>query len=601
VSKPHTSFQRFHAALARLIRPYRRDFCIGLLATAASNGLAVLIPLTFRDGIDSIVRLGTSAPLLFYGLAVILLTIGKGGGDYLTHQRIAGMGQRIAYDLRNRIFAHLQSLSPAFFDRSNTGDIMSRATSDVESVRMFITWSLTTFLEMIFLFTASLVLMSLMSWQLTVLACALFPVLGYTVMRFRRRVRPRYLAVQEQYGHMATALQENLAGIRLIQAYRREQTETERFRELNQELFRRSMAAARERAVYLPAILGLGTATGGIILWFGGSQVIAGSLTLGEFVAFIGYVGLLSRPLIIMGWAISLAQRAVASLSRIEEILSTAPPLRVPAQTALTLAPSIAGVRQQPIVVFEGVEFAYNGRPILRGIDLQGRRGELVAITGPSGAGKSTIGHLIARLYEVSAGKVMLHGVDVRELPLQELRRHVALVPQETFLFSASVAENLAYGRPDATAEAIQRIARDTCLWEAIEAFPQGMATLVGERGITLSGGQKQRVALARALLYGGEVLVLDDPFSNVDAETEERLLETVCTVARERFVLLITHRIKTLQAADRIVLVADGRLVAEGTHQQLLAQGGLYRALYERQCLRESLAGGQIDARSRR
>jgi ATP-binding cassette subfamily B multidrug efflux pump len=591
VTQPHTTAQQFYATLARLIRPYRWDFSIGLLATAAANGLTVLIPMTFRGGIDSIVQHGTSAPLLLYGLAVILLTMGKGWGEYLAHQRIAGMGQRVAYDLRNRLFSHLQSLPPAFFDRANTGDIMSRSTSDVEGVRMFITWSLSALLEMMFLFAAALVLMSLMSWQLTLVSSAMFPLLGYTVMRFRRRLRPRYLAVQEQYGHMTTALQENLAGIRLIQAYRREQTETSRFREINQELFQRAMAAAWERAIYLPTIFCLGTAIGGVILWFGGSQVISGSLTLGEFVAFIGYVGLLARPLTTLGWVISLAQRAVASLSRIEAILSTTPSPTVPPQTEVALPSPTASVRERPLVVFHEVDFAYNGRPILRGINLQGWRGELVAITGPSGAGKSTIGHLIPRLYDVSAGHVLLRGVDVRHLPLQEVRRRVAVVPQETFLFSASVAENLAYGRPDSPPEAIDHIARDTCLWESIQSFPHGVATLVGERGITLSGGQKQRVALGRALLYGGEVLVLDDPFSNVDAETEERLLETVRRAARDRLVLLITHRIRTLQAADRIIVVADGRLVAEGPHQHLLAQGGLYRQLYERQCLRESLA----------
>lgn len=591
MTKPRTTFRQFNSALARLIRPYRWDFSIGLLATAAANGLAVLIPLTFREGIDSTVRHGTSAPQLLYGLAVILLSLGKGYGDYLTHQHLAGLGQRVAYDLRNQLIAHLQSLPAAFFDRANTGDIMSRATSDVEGVRMFITWSLSTFLEMIFLFTASLVLMSLMSWQLTLVSCALFPVLGYVVMRFRRRIRPRYLAVQEQYGHMATALQENLAGIRLIQAYQREQTETERFRALNEELFSRSMAAARERAVHLPTIFGLGSATGGIILWFGGSQVMAGSLTLGELVAFIGYVGLLARPLTIFGWVISLAQRAVASLSRINDILATVPSPTGAAQTEVASTPVTVGAQERPIVAFDGVDFAYNGRSVLRGIDLQGRRGELVAITGPSGAGKSTIGQLIPRLYDVSGGKVMLHGVDVRDIPLQELRRRVAVVPQETFLFSVSVAENLAYGRPDASPEAIYRIAHNTCLWDSIQSFPQGVATFVGERGITLSGGQKQRVALARALLYGGEVLVLDDPFSNVDAETEEKLLKTVRAAARDRFVLLITHRIKTLQAADRIVVVADGCVVAQGTHQHLLAQSGVYRDLYARQCWHERLA----------
>lgn len=589
--QPHTTALQFHAALVRLIRPYRGDFAIGLLATATASGMAVLIPMTFRGGIDSIVQHGTSAPLLLYGLAVILLTIGKGLGEYLAHQRIAGMGQRVAYDLRNRLFSHLQSLPPAFFDRANTGDIMSRSTSDVEGVRMFITWSLSAILEMTFLFTAALVLMSLMSWQLTLLASAMFPLLGYTVMRFRRRLRPRYLAVQEQYGQMATALQENLAGIRLIQAYRREQTETARFREINQELFRRAMAAAWERAIYLPTIFCLGTAIGGVILWFGGSQVMSGRLTLGEFVAFIGYVGLLARPLTTLGWVISLAQRAVASLGRIEAILSTIPASTVPARTEVALPAPTASVREQPLVIFHEVDFAYDGRPILRGINFQGWRGELVAVTGPSGAGKSTIGHLIPRLYDVSAGQVLLHGVDVRTLPLQELRRRVAVVPQETFLFSASVAENLAYGRPDAPPKAIHDIAHETCLWESIQAFPDGIATLVGERGITLSGGQKQRVALGRALLYGGEVLVLDDPFSNVDAETEERLLETVRSAARDRLVLLITHRIKTLQAADRIIVLANGRIVTEGTHQHLLAQGGLYRQLYEHQCLRESLA----------
>jgi ATP-binding cassette subfamily B protein len=467
---------------------------------------------------------------------------------------------------------------------------MSRSTSDVEGVRLFITWSLSTILEMICLFSASLVLMSLMSWQLTLLSFALFPILGYTVMRFRQRIRPCYLAVQEQYGQMATALQENLAGIRLIQAYGREQSETARFRALNEELFRRSMAAARERAIYLPMMFWLGTATGGVILWFGGRQVMAGTLTLGEFVAFIGYVGLLARPLTILGWVISLAQRAVVSLGRIEEILATDPSTTTTVQAEFPCPQSTPAAPEQPVLAFEAVDFAYNGRPILRGINLQARRGELIAITGPSGAGKSTIGHLVARLYDVSAGKVMLHSIDVRHLPLQELRRRVAVVPQETFLFSVSVAENLAYGRPDASSQAIQRIARETCLWDSIQSFPEGISTLVGERGITLSGGQKQRVALARALLYGGEVLVLDDPFSNVDAKTEEQLLDTIRTAARDRVVLLITHRIKTLQAADRIIVVAEGHIVAEGTHQQLLAQGGLYGELYAHQCVRESL-----------
>jgi ATP-binding cassette subfamily B multidrug efflux pump len=588
-TRPPT-LQQFNAALARLIRPYRRDFCVGLFATAVANGLAVLIPLTFREGIDSIVRRGTEAPLLFYGLAVILLTAGKGWGDYLIHRRIAGMGQRIAFDLRNQLFSHLQSLPPAFFDRANTGDVMSRATSDVEGIRQFITWSLSTFLEMFFLFTASLVLMSLMSWQLTLLTCALFPALGYAVMRFRRRVRPRYLAVQEEYGAMATALQENLAGIRLIQAYGREHTETERFRALNRELFGRSMAAAWERAVHLPMIFFLGSATGAIILWFGGSRVIAGRLTLGEFVAFIGYVVLLAKPLTLLGWAVSLAQRAVASLSRIEDILSIPPPQIQPLDAESLPAPATT-TQGKPLVVFEGVHFAYNGRPTLHDINLQGRKGEMVAVTGPSGAGKSTMALLIPRLYDVSAGRVMLDGVDVRLLPLHEVRRRIAVVPQETFRFSVSVAENVAYGRPDSPTESVHRMTMDTCLWDAVKSFPQGFSTLVGERGITLSGGHKQRVALARALLYGGEVLILDDPFSNVDAETEEKLLETVRSTASERFVLLITHRIKTLQAADRIIVVAEGRIVAEGAHQSLLAQGGLYRELYERQCVREGLA----------
>jgi ATP-binding cassette subfamily B protein len=581
------TLRQFLAAIALLIRPYRRDFAVGLMATALSNGCAVLIPLAFREAIDGIVARGASLPLLLYGLAVVALAVCKGAGDYLAVQRIAGMGQRIAYDLRNRLFAHLQALPPAYFDRANTGDLMARAASDVEGVRMFITWSLSTLLEMVCLFAAAIVLMLLMNGPLTLLACSLFPLLGLTVVQFRRRVRPRYLAVQEQYGQVATAVQENLAGIRLIQAFRCEPMEIARFRELNRELFRRQLATTRERAVFLPLIFLLGSSAGGVILWFGGSQVIAGQLTLGEFVAFIGYVGLLSRPLTILGWVISLAQRAVASLTRIDEILAVRPMAVVHAAAPPRPSPS----RRQPLVVFEGVDFAYDGRPVLRGIDLEGWRGEVVAMTGPSGAGKSTIAHLIPRLYEVSAGRIRLDGVDIRQLPLPELRRRVTLVPQETFLFSVSVADNIAYGRPDAPRDAVVRLARETCLWEAVQTFPRGLETLVGERGITLSGGQKQRVALARALLYGGEVLVLDDPFSNVDAETEERLLAAVRRAARDRFVLLIAHRIKTLQAADRIVVVADGRIVAEGSHPQLLAQGGLYRQLYERQRLRESLA----------
>src|SRR5262249_28192759 len=280
----------------------------------------------------------------------------------------------------------------------------------------------------------------------------------------------------------------------LIQAYRREQTESERFQHLNRELLRRNMAAARERAIYLPLIFWLGSATGGIILWLGGSQVISGRITLGEFVAFIGYVGLLAKPLTILGWVISLAQRAVVSLGRIEEILAIPPTQAAPARgDAPALSQVVAG-SHQPLVVFERVDFAYDGRRVLQGIGLQGSIGELVAMTGPSGGGKSTIAHLIPRLYDVSAGRVMLHGGGVRELPRADLRRRVALVPQEAFLFSVPVADNLAYGRPDAPSEAIHRVAQAACLWESIQSLPQGLATLVGERGITLSGGQKQRV-----------------------------------------------------------------------------------------------------------
>lgn len=585
------TLRQFLAALVSLMRPYRRDFASGLVATAASNGFAVLIPLAFRAAIDDIVRQGQATPLLLYGAAVVALTACKGAGDYLAQRRIGGMAQRIAYDLRNRLFSHLQALPASYFDRANTGDLMARATSDVEGVRLFIAWSLSTFLEIACLFSAALMFMAAMSWQLTVLACAVFPILGLTVVRFRRRIRPRYLAVQEQYGLVATAVQENLAGLRLIQAYRREPTEIARFQELNRELLRRNLTAARERAIYMPLIFWLGSAAGGIVLWFGGQQVMAGRLTLGEFVAFIGYIGLLAKPLTILGWVISLAQRAVASLTRIDEILAV-PPLQSPPPRRAGASPGPASTaRELPIIAFERVDFAYNGRPVLQGIDLRGWKGELVAMTGRSGAGKSTIAHLIPRLYDVSTGAVRLGGRDVREIPLSELRRRVAFVPQETFLFSVTVADNIAYGRPDAPLELVERTAHETCLGESIASFPQGFATLVGERGIALSGGQKQRVALARALLYGGEVLVLDDPFSNVDAETEERLLEAVRAAARDRFVLLIAHRIRTLQAADRVIVVDGGRIVAEGPHRQLLARGGLYRELYERQRLRERLA----------
>jgi ATP-binding cassette subfamily B protein len=475
---------------------------------------------------------------------------------------------------------------------------MSRATSDVEGVRVFIAESLTSLLQMLFLFPTALGLMLSMSWRLTAIVCGLFPVLGYAVVMFRGRIRPRYLEAQEQYGRVATALQENLAGMRLIQAYRREASEVQRFHQLNQDLLRANLAAARERAVFFPLILLLGSSMGAVILWFGGSQVIAGTLTLGELVAFLGYLGVLSRPIMLLGWVISLAQRAIASLTRIEEILSLAPALPSPPMP-------VAHASQDPVLVFDRVDFAYNGRPILQGINLQGCKGELIAITGPSGAGKSTLAHLIPRLYDVSAGKILLHGVDVQDLPLPVLRSRVAVVPQESFLFSASVADNLAFGRPDASPEAIERMAQGACLWESVQAFPRGLATMVGERGITLSGGQKQRVTLGRALLYGGDIIVLDDPFSNVDAETEEQLLATVRAAARDRLVLLITHRMKTLQAADRIVVVVDGRIVAEGTHAQLLAQGGVYRALYLRQVLRESLSaedpagfnGGELES----
>jgi ABC-type multidrug transport system fused ATPase/permease subunit len=561
--------------LLGFLRPYKRGVVVSFVLAATAMGVSVLIPYLVGRTIDEIGDHGTDLWPLAIAVAVAgVLRLGFSVSRRLVAGRVS-LG--VEYDLRNRMYEHLQSLELAFFDGQQTGQLMSRATVDLQSVRFFLGYGLIFLLQSAITILIAAVVMFAVDPGLALVALAPTPWVIWIAYRYGQRNRPATQEVQQRIAELTAEAEENIGGVRVVKAFAQEQRQLRRFSKAVARVFDQSMVSTRLRAFYSPFIGFLPQLGLAALLLVGGRQAINGTLTVGEFTAFYGYVLMLTGPMRWLGMALGMAQRAVASGARVFELLDRTPRL-VAAPDARPLPPG--GGR----VELRGVTFGYDPEePVLRDIDLDVEAGRTVALVGPTGSGKTTLVMLIPRLYDVDEGAVLVDGVDVRDLDPATLRREVAVVSDDAFLFSAPLWENIAYARPDASDDEVRRAAERAGLAEVIDELPEGLETLVGERGHTLSGGQRQRVAIARALLAEPRILILDDATSSVDATNESRIKSALAEVMRGRTTFVIAHRLSTIALADEVVVLEEGEIAARGTHDELLESSPLYREIAEK------------------
>jgi ABC-type multidrug transport system fused ATPase/permease subunit len=562
--------------LLGFLRPYRRPLIASLVLAWAAMGMTVAIPWLVGETVDAIQR-GDRPDVLPLALAIVaagLLRLGLTASRRLIAGRVS-LG--VEFDLRNRIYSHLQALELAFFDSQQTGQLMSRATVDLQSIRFFLGYGLIFITQnALTIVLASAVMLAVKPW-LAALALAPVPVVVLTAARYNRRSRPALQEVQQRLAELTAEAEEGVSGIRIVKAFAREQHQLSRFRRSVARVFDQNLYSTRLRAFYSPLLGFLPNLGLAVVLLIGGREVINGGLTLGEFTAFYTYLLMLSFPMRMLGIALGMAQRAIASGNRLFEILDREPLIASPpGAPALPRGPGRVEMR--------GVTLAYDGaEPALTDLDLEVEPGRTVALVGPTGSGKTSLVALLARLYDPTAGSVLVDGADVRTVDLGSLRSEIAFVADDSFLFSASVAENIAYASPGASADEIEGAARRAQADEFVRALPEGYETVVGERGLTLSGGQRQRIAIARALLADPRILILDDATSSVDARTEARIRAGLREVMLGRTTFVVAHRLSTISLADEVVVMEAGRIVDRGTHAELLERCPLYSEIAEK------------------
>ena len=571
---------------------YRRRYAAGLSAVVVTTVVSLAAPWILKLAVDDLLSGVTRGKVAVY--AALLLAVGVVGGifRFLMRRIVIGASRDIEYDLRNDFFAKLQTLDLGYFQRHRTGDLMSRATNDLNAVRIMIGPAVMYSVNTVLIFAVAIVLMLSIDVRLTLIALLPLPFVTISVRYFGTAIHRRFDRIQAQLADLSAVVQEALSGVRVVRAYRQEAFEEARFRAANAEYVERNRHLIRLQGLFYPSLtffLGLG---GLLVLWLGSRAVIEQRMTVGEFVAFNAYLTMLSWPMIAFGWVTNMLQRGMASWQRMLEVFDAAPGIIDRAGRRGTDAPPVRGG-----VELRDLTFAYgDGPPVLEHVSFRVEPGETVAIVGPTGSGKSTLIGLLPRLHEPPPGTVLVDGIDVREWPLAILRGAIGFVPQEPFLFSDRIAENIAFGAdgPDGDGdvpESVRRAAAVARLDQDLADFPAGYDTMVGERGITLSGGQKQRTALARALMVDPRILVLDDALSAVDTDTEERILRGLRAFMRERTAILVSHRISTVRDADLILVLAGGRIVERGTHDELVGLDGMYAELNRKQLLEEELA----------
>jgi ATP-binding cassette subfamily B multidrug efflux pump len=574
------------APLLPYARRYRRRIAAGLSLVLVSNLFALTWPYLLKLGIDALERGTTPTALAGYAGAIIGFSLIGGAGRYLMRELLNGMSRHVETDLRDDYFAHLLRLAPDFYQRVPTGDLMSRATNDIPAVRMVIGPAIMYLVNTAVVSIIALTMLILIDLRLTVLATLPLLIVPPTVIYFGREIHKRFEAIQAQFARISTTAQENLAGARIVRAYVQEDAQARNFSELNRDYMGRNMRLAKVWGLFHPALMlltGLGAV---IVLGVGGRDVIMGRISIGDFVAFSFYLLQLIWPMIALGWVINLFERGAASMGRIQEIMREEPSIGDAAHPVEVAAP-------QGAIEFKDVSFRYPGteRYVLRDVSFNIEPGQTIAIVGRTGSGKSSIVRLIPRLYDPDDGAILLDGVPVEQIQLEQLRSIIAMVPQEPFLFSETLGGNIAFGLQNGhDQERVEAAAEIAQLAETITDFPKGYDTQLGERGINLSGGQKQRATLARALTHDAPVLILDDALSSVDTHTEMRILDGLQDVFRRRTSIIVSHRVTAVKDADLILVVEDGEIVERGVHSELLELDGVYARLLRRQLIEDSL-----------
>ncbi len=563
---------------------YRGGMAIGMGALVLKDIFGAAMPLAIRAGVDSFTEGLRFATVLKFAALLALLSALKGIFMYWMRVVLIGISRDIEYDLRNDLFGNLVGLSSDFYSKYQTGDIMARATNDLNAVRMMLGPGIMYWCETMFTLVLAVAVMLTVDWRLTLMALSPAPLVSLVVILFGRRIHERFEAIQKMFSDISSRVQENLAGVRVVRAFVQERAELRAFEELNQAYVAQNIRLARLSGTFMPLLQMLIGVTFLMVLWIGGYRMLSGRITLGSFVMFNTYMGMLIWPMIAMGWVVNLMQRGTASLKRINQLLDAKPGIAAPPDAVPVPRPLRGEIE------FRDVELRYPATVALEDLNLAIDAGSTVAIVGHTGSGKSTLVNLIPRILDPTAGSVLVDGTDVREFDPEELRRQIGFVPQETFLFSATIGQNIAFGAPNASREEIRRAAEIAGLGPDIDSFPNGFDTVVGERGLTLSGGQKQRTAIARAILRDTRILILDDALSSVDTITEERILNELSAVMRGRTTILISHRVSTVKNADMIFVIEHGTVAEQGSHRELLEAGGYYADLYQKQLLEEEL-----------
>jgi ATP-binding cassette subfamily B multidrug efflux pump len=559
---------------------------IGLLALLIVDVLQLFIPRVVKYAIDDL-TLGTVSysRLLVYGLEVLLLAMGIGSLRYVWRYFLLGAARRIEKALRDRLFTHLQTLSLSYFSRTKVGDLMAHATNDIEAVRMAMSMGVVFLVDTIILGVLTIFFMIYIHPKLTLFAILPMPLITLITLLSSRTIHHRFEMVQKTFASLTEGVREAIAGIRVIKAYVLEEREEKKLAQLSQDYIQKNLNVVKVWGMYFPVILFLSNVSMAIVLYWGGKLTILDSISTGDFVAFMSYLGLLAWPMMALGWGVNVIQRGGASMDRLNRIFGETPEI-------FDTPGAVQGRPLKGRIDIKGLTFSAGngGNSLLRNVTLTVNEGERMVMVGRTGSGKTIFCNLLARILESPKGYLFFDGVEIHEIPLEALRKSIGYVPQDTFLFSDTIRENIAYGKIDPTDKEIEEAARLAQIYDEVMDFPEGMNTVIGERGMTLSGGQRQRIAIARAILMNPPILLLDDALSSVDIQTEERVLEGLEEFLRCKTSILITHRIAPLRRADRIIVLEEGQVVEMGDHGTLLAKGGIYTDLYWQSQLEEEL-----------
>lgn len=565
---------------------YKKKLILGFIFIILSNIGTVYVPMLMKDSIDALQSNATNSLLLQYGLMIVGASLFAGIFRFMIRQTIIVVSREIEFDLRGDFWKHIQLLPMRYFQNTSTGNIMAHATNDINAVRMFIgpavMYSIDTSVRLIMV----LILMLSLNTSLTIYALLPLPLLSVLVYKVGKLIHSKFTVIQEKFAQLTTLAQENFSGIRVIKSYVREESEMKRYAEHSQDYLKKNMNLVKTQAVIMPLLFLITGLSIIIVIWLGGTKVINGELTLGEITAFIVYLGILIWPMIAFGWVINIIQQAEASMKRLNKILSEPYDITETKKTNY----SVKNIKGN--IEFRNVSFRYNEHSpyILQNINLKIPAGSTLAIMGYTGSGKTSMVNLIPRLYDCSDGEVLIDNLNVKEIPLNVLRPNIGLVQQESFLFSDTILNNISYGRREIDRPLVDKVSEIAQFDKDIQEFPLKYQTIVGERGITFSGGQKQRACLARALAIDPKILILDDSFSAVDTNTEEEILKNLKEFMRERTSIIISHRISTVKDADNIIVLADSKIAEEGTHEELVAKGGIYADLHYKQLLEQEL-----------